>query len=68
MKTFLLSSAAALVYTGIAATPVLAQNGDNTDSRRDTIVVTARKTEENIQDVPVAVTAFTADTTCLKVG
>jgi len=61
MKTFLLSSAAALVYTGIAATPVLAQNGDNTDSRRDTIVVTARKTEENIQNVPVAVTAFTAD-------
>ena len=61
MKSFLLSGAAALAYTGFAAAPVMAQGDDGADSRRDTIVVTARKTEENIQDVPVAVTAFTAD-------
>src|SRR5690348_16656034 len=32
------------------------------EEQRDTIVVTARRREEDLQDTPVAVTAFDADT------
>jgi iron complex outermembrane recepter protein len=41
-----------------------AEAGQDTQDRStlDTITVTARKREETLQDVPVAVTAFTADT------
>ncbi len=39
---------------GMTSTPLYAQN--------DVIVVTARKVSENLQDVPVAVTAFTGTT------
>lgn len=39
---------------GVASAPALAQNAE--------IVVTARKVEENLQDVPVSVTAFTGET------
>lgn len=38
----------------VASAPALAQNAE--------IVVTARKVEENLQDVPVSVTAFTGET------
>lgn len=39
---------------GMTSMPAYAQN--------DTIVVTARKVQENLQDVPVSITAFTGDT------
>ncbi|MET0372456.1 MAG: hypothetical protein ABW039_13905 [Sphingobium sp.] len=39
--------------------PALAQTAD-TNGLED-IVVTARKVSENLQDVPVAITAFTAE-------
>ncbi len=46
---------ALLVVAAIGAMPVAAW------SQIDTIVVTARKKEENLQDVPIAVTAITAE-------
>ena len=62
LKSRLLGAAAvAAIAVAGGSGPALAQDGDAADSRRDTIVVTARKTEENIQDVPVAVTAFDSE-------
>ena len=53
---FLVSAAlGALVMT--APSTALAQD-DEADGGRDTIVVTARNREENLQDVPLAITAF----------
>ena len=60
--SYLMGGAAAALLTAAGTTPVLAQEvREAIDDRRDTIVVTARKREENIQDVPVAVTAFTSE-------
>ncbi len=51
------ASAFAILFT---AAPVMAQtSGTNFDD--DTIVVTARKREESLQDVPLAISAFDAD-------
>jgi outer membrane receptor protein involved in Fe transport len=61
MKSMLLTSAAAVALTGVGATAASAQDVETIDERRDTIIVTTRKREENIQDVPVAVTAFGAE-------
>lgn len=59
-KSALMFGAAAMALgMGIAA-PAVAQNMDSV-SNNDVIVVTARKREENIQEVPVSVTAFTGD-------
>lgn len=54
--------AAALTITGPSLT--FAQDGDTAQPRTglDTITVTARKKEENLQTTPVAVTALGADT------
>jgi len=61
-RGFLMSTAAAAIVTAAGAAPALAQDVEEIrDARRDTIVVTARKKEENIQDVPVAVSAFSAE-------
>lgn len=52
-----------VALAAIMATPVAAQNADTaamTEGLGD-IVVTARKVAENLQDVPVAVTAFTGE-------
>jgi iron complex outermembrane receptor protein len=61
-------SACAIVITGIIlglSVPVLAQTTGTTASQvKDTIeeiVVTARKREEQLQDVPQSISAFTAD-------
>ena len=60
-KKFLMGAAATIALTSVGVAPVMAQDEDAADSRRDTIVVTARKREENIQDVPVAVSAFSSE-------
>lgn len=44
---------------GALATPALAQDAER--DGLDEIIVTAQRTEERLQDVPVAVTAFNAD-------
>lgn len=54
-STFLISAA---VYPGAASAQ---GSGDAASSTRDVITVTARKREENLQDVPIAITALTAD-------
>lgn len=48
----------------LAATPsiALAQDATSASDDSDEIVVTARKREERLQDVPISVTAVTADT------
>jgi iron complex outermembrane receptor protein len=59
-----------LVLSSLLSIPTYAQNqvGDaeegkksNVNSMMESIVVTARKTEENIQDAPLSVTAFSGD-------
>lgn len=61
-QAYFSGAAIAALLAGASLTPAAAQDEDGArDSRRDTIVVTARKREENIQDVPVAVTAFGAE-------
>ncbi|MFN3592510.1 MAG: TonB-dependent receptor plug domain-containing protein, partial [Thermaurantiacus sp.] len=53
------------VAVAAVAAPGLAQGQEPVDSTAgafsDEILVTARKREESLQDVPVAITAFTAD-------
>lgn len=62
-KSILMVGAAALAMTAYAS-PAFAQNVDEeeAESRQDVITVTARKTAENIQETPVAVSVVTADT------
>lgn len=55
-----------LAATLLATTPVLAQDAGQPGAGRqattlDAVTVTARKREETLQDVPVAVTAFTSE-------
>lgn len=60
-KTLICATAAAALMTGFAA-PVLAQDGDGDSARRlGTVNVTAQRVEENLQDVPVAVTALSTE-------
>lgn len=57
--TALLSIAAAPVFTNVAAAEEGAGNSAKSDvGRFEEIVVTARKVAENIQDVPISMTAF----------
>ncbi|MCZ8171430.1 MAG: hypothetical protein O9272_06795, partial [Brevundimonas sp.] len=45
----------------VSAAPALAQSeSENQAEDRDTIVVTAQKKAENVQDVPIAITALNA--------
>ncbi|MET0364296.1 MAG: TonB-dependent receptor plug domain-containing protein [Sphingobium sp.] len=46
-------SSASLIAVAIAATPAMAQDDGGND-----IIVTARRTEERLQDVPISITAF----------
>lgn len=57
---FLFVSAADAQEAGTEEVPVAGVQTDEV-SRLGTIVVTAQKREENLQDVPVAVTAFSSD-------
>jgi iron complex outermembrane receptor protein len=52
---------AALVALGAAAMPAPALAQDRADVAIEEIVVTARRREESLQDVPIAVTAFSAE-------
>ena len=56
-----------LAVSLLATTPALAQDaapqgGEKKTTTLEAVKVTARKREETLQEVPVAVTAFTADT------
>ncbi|MCB2045082.1 MAG: TonB-dependent receptor [Novosphingobium sp.] len=61
MKSFRLKAALATTVAAATLIPAsaFAQTADAGDSS-DTIVVTARRTSENLQDVPVAITALNA--------
>lgn len=60
-KTLICATAATALSTAFAA-PVLAQEDDGDDARRlGAVTVTAQRVEENLQDVPVAVTALSAE-------
>jgi len=50
-------SALAMTITALAATPAFAQSEDNSDGI-GMIIVTAQKRSQNIQDVPIAITAL----------
>ncbi len=49
-----------LVLATFVAIPAMAQNPNSPTARMEEITTTARKSEENIQDVPIAISAFTA--------
>lgn len=57
------ASAIAILIAATTAIPSqsFAQNSDATADRGDTIIVTARKRAESIQDVPLAITAFNSE-------
>lgn len=60
-KTGLLCGAATMAIAGVSFTsPAMAQ-GDGAGTGRDTIVVTARKTEESLQDAPLSISAITEE-------
>lgn len=62
LKALMLTSCAA-IGSACFSMPAMAQDeGAEAGSRKlDTITVTARKTEENLQDVPISVTAVSGD-------
>ena len=55
------TSAGAFALALTITIPALAQDSAGARTVRDEIIVTARKREENLQTVPVAVTAFSAE-------
>ncbi len=59
-------SALALTVSAFSAPAVRAQDGQQEVSNLDEVVVTARRRDENMQDVPVAVTAITGATLAAK--
>lgn len=61
-KTYLLIGAAAMAVTAYAG-PALAQDAaeDEPEARQDVITVTARLTEETLQETPVAISVVSAD-------
>ncbi|MEM7459126.1 MAG: TonB-dependent receptor [Pseudomonadota bacterium] len=61
-KSYLMIGAAAVAMSAYG-TPALAQDSgeEEAESRQDVITVTARKTEETLQETPVAVSVVTAD-------
>ena len=51
----------ALAPLALTAMPALAQNASSDNGGLQEIVVTAQKREQSMQDVPIAVTAFTQE-------
>ncbi|MBS0482151.1 MAG: TonB-dependent receptor plug domain-containing protein, partial [Proteobacteria bacterium] len=50
------------VCAGAIAFPAFAQDASSTDSgKADEIIVTAQRTNERLQDVPIAVSAFSSE-------
>lgn len=62
-KTALLCRASliASAFVGFAAMPAHAQDAEPAASEDDAIIVTARRREESLTDVPIAITALSAD-------
>ncbi len=63
MRTTALLCRASLIasaFAGLAATPALAQEAGASEAD-DAIIVTARRREESLIDVPIAITALSAD-------
>ncbi len=61
MKKNLIGTAAAFAIAAAWSAPAVAQDSGETDARRlGTVTVTSQRTEENLQDVPIAVTALSA--------
>ncbi|MEL6921896.1 MAG: TonB-dependent receptor plug domain-containing protein, partial [Pseudomonadota bacterium] len=52
-----LLSASAIALGSVAVSPAQAQEDDTADRRLGVVTVTAQKVEENIQDVPISITA-----------
>jgi len=59
MNNRLLKTALAVTTALTVATPTWAQSADGADD--GTIIVTARRTEENVQDVPISITVVSQD-------
>jgi len=59
LRIALAASVAAAPLIAAAPAPAVAQEGDA--ARDDVIIVTARRREESLQDVPVALSAFSGD-------
>jgi len=51
----------AMTMAGLSAAPALAQGAADEEDGLGVIIVTAQKREQSLQDVPIAVTAITAD-------
>jgi iron complex outermembrane receptor protein len=64
LSTVLASGAAVIAFTSVLAGTASAQSAPQSDSASqvDDVVVTARKREERLQDVPIAVTATSGET------
>ena len=61
-KTTLSCAVATAVHLAIFPAAALAQGTDSADSLRlDEIIVTAQRREQNVQDIPLSVTALSAD-------
>ncbi len=56
----IMTSLVCSLVSGLATTSVLAADEDENSLAVEEIIVTARKREESLQDIPVAVTAFSA--------
>ena len=59
-RTVLLAGGAVLPL--LLSTPALGQEAPGSEARLAEVIVTAQKREQSLQDVPVAITAITADT------
>ena len=61
-RSWRLACASALLACAAGAPPsALAQDSDADSLALDEVVVTARKREESLQDVPLSITAFSAE-------
>ena len=58
---FLLGAAVSALSLAAGMTPSQAQTSTQTASALETVVVTARKREENAQSVPISINAFSQD-------
>src|SRR5580700_1307913 len=56
-----LVASTALIATFAAVRPVLAQTTGDSGTSLEEIIVTARRTEERLQDVPISITVFTQE-------
>jgi len=59
-KSALLTGAAGVLATGLVA-PAFAQDAEESQGGIEEIVVTAQRREENLQNVPISVSAFSAE-------